>query len=101
MSIDGDPRMRPLTGMEKFSHLEDKIYLTVQYAQKLREENQEITRENEKIKREIASLSQFNREIEGDLRKLLDERDVIHLKVETMVDAITKIDSDVAEAVGR
>jgi len=39
--------------------------------------------------------------MESDLRTLLDERDVIHLKVETMVDAITKIDADVAEAVGR
>lgn len=93
--------MNVLSGMEKFSHLEDKIYLTVQYAQKLREENSEIARQLEQLKRENASLSLANEEMEGDLRRLLDERDVIHLKIESMVDAIAKVDSDVAEAVGR
>ena len=37
--------MNALSGMEKFSHLEDKIYLTIQFAQKLREEKDEIARE--------------------------------------------------------
>ena len=93
--------MNVLTGMEKFSHLEDKIYLTVQYAQKLREENQEMVRELQQLRRDHASLSRSNEEMEADLRRLLDERDVIHLKIESMVEAITKIDADVAEAVGR
>jgi chromosome segregation ATPase len=93
--------MNVLTGMEKFSHLEDKIYLTVQYAQKLREDNQEMQRELEQLRRDNASLTRANGALDADLRRLLDERDVIHLKVETMVDAIAKFDSDVAEAVGR
>ena len=29
--------MNALTGMEKFSHLEDKIYLTIEYAKKMRD----------------------------------------------------------------
>ena len=38
---------------------------------------------------------------EDKLAVLLSERDSIQLKVEAMLDAITLIDSDVAEAVGR
>ena len=37
--------MNGLTGMEKFSHLEDKIYLTIEFAKKMREENEAMERE--------------------------------------------------------
>ncbi len=33
--------MNGLAGMEKFSHLEDKIYLTIENVKKLREEKEE------------------------------------------------------------
>ena len=42
--------MGGLSGMEKFSHLEDKIYLTIEFAKKMREEK-------EKIEREMTSLT--------------------------------------------
>ena len=34
--------MGGLSGMEKFSHLEDKIYLTIEFAKKMREEKEQI-----------------------------------------------------------
>ena len=93
--------MNALSGMEKFSHLEDKIYLTIQFAQKLREEKNEIARELSKLRRENSSLMEINRELDSKIGVLMNERDLIHLKVESMLDAMTAIDSDVAEAVGR
>ena len=39
--------------------------------------------------------------LEEKLAELLSERDSIQLKVEAMLDAMTMIDADVAEAVGR
>ena len=45
--------MNGLAGMEKFSHLEDKIYLTIEFAKKMREEK-------EKFEREMKSLRQQN-----------------------------------------
>jgi hypothetical protein len=77
--------MNGLTGMEKFSHLEDKIYLTIEFAKKMREEK-------EKMEREVSALRR---------ESLLSERDAIQLKVEAMLDAMTIIDTEVAEAVGR
>ena len=93
--------MNALTGMEKFSHLEDKIYLTIQFAQKLREEKDEVARELSVLRRENASLSETNNELESKIGVLMNERDAIHLKVESMLDAMTAIDADVADAVGR
>jgi chromosome segregation ATPase len=93
--------MNALTGMEKFSHLEDKIYLTIEYAKKMRDEKDRLERESDGLKRETANAIAEKREIEEKLAVLLSERDTIQLKVEAMLDAITMIDSDVAEAVGR
>ena len=42
-----------------------------------------------------------NKALEEKIAALLSERDSIQLKVEAMLDAMTVIDSDVAEAVGR
>ena len=39
--------MNGLSGMEKFSHLEDKIYLTIEFAKKMREEKEKLERETQ------------------------------------------------------
>ena len=93
--------MNSLSGMEKFSHLEDKIYLTIEFAKKMRDEKEVFEREAKKLKEEAASMSAENKALEEKIAALLSERDSIQLKVEAMLDAMTVIDSDVAEAVGR
>ncbi|MFN6963994.1 MAG: hypothetical protein ACK4S4_09540 [Pyrinomonadaceae bacterium] len=93
--------MNGLSGMEKFSHLEDKIYLTLEFAKKLREEKEKFEREAQELRREVHQMAVQKAELEGKLQDLLTERDAIQLKVEAMLDAITLIDSEVAEAVGR
>ena len=93
--------MNALTGMEKFSHLEDKIYLTIEFAKKMRDEKDKLEREADALKRDAANAIAEKKVIEDKLAILLSERDSIQLKVEAMLDAITMIDSDVAEAVGR
>lgn len=93
--------MNALSGMEKFSHLEDKIYLTIQFAQKLREEKDSIARELAGLRREHDNLTEVKDDLESKVGDLMTERDAIHLKVEAMLDALTAIDEDVADAVGR
>lgn len=93
--------MNALTGMEKFSHLEDKIYLTIEFAKKMRDEKERLEREAEGLKRDAAAAIADKNAAEEKLSALLSERDTIQLKVEAMLEAITMIDSDVAEAVGR
>lgn len=93
--------MNGLTGMEKFSHLEDKIYLTIAFVKKLREEKEQAEQECAELKRETARLSLETSRLEEKIEKLLSERDAIQLKVEAMLEAMTMIDGEVAEAVGR
>ena len=93
--------MNALTGMEKFSHLEDKIYLTIEFAKKMRDEKERLEKEAVSLRRDAANALADKIELEEKLAGLLSERDSIQLKVEAMLDAMTMIDSDVAEAVGR
>lgn len=93
--------MNALTGMEKFSHLEDKIYLTIEYAKRMRDEKDRLEGQVEGLKHEAETAIADKLAAEEKLAVLLSERDSIQLKIEAMLDAITTIDEDVAEAVGR
>ncbi len=93
--------MNGLTGMEKFSHLEDKIYLTIEFVKKLREEKEKASAETDALRSEVVGLRERNSELESKLTAYLSERDAIQLKVEAMLEAMTVIDPEVAEAVGR
>ena len=93
--------MNALTGMEKFSHLEDKIYLTIEFAKKMREEKEVFEREAASLQRTASDAVAEKAELEEKIALLLSERDSIQLKVEAMLDALTIIDTDVAAAVGR
>lgn len=93
--------MNTLSGMEKFSHLEDKIYLTIEYAKKMREEKERLEKEAVALRSDAAQANDEKAALERRLAQLLSERDSIQLKVEAMLEAITLIDSEVAEAVGR
>lgn len=93
--------MNGLSGMDKFSHLEDKIYLTIEFAKKMREENERMARELADLKKNTHIVEAEKIRLEQKVENLLSERDAIQLKVEAMLDAMTIIDSEVAEAIGR
>ncbi|MBX3266198.1 MAG: hypothetical protein KF831_05770 [Acidobacteria bacterium] len=93
--------MNGLTGMEKFSHLEDKIYLTIEFAKKLREENEKLEKELVDLRREKLGFDAERMRLEEKIESLLTERDAIQLKVEAMLEAMTILDTEVAAAVGR
>ena len=54
--------MNGLTGMEKFSHLEDKIYLTIEFAKRIREEKEKIEKETSELRTRSGSSSRRERE---------------------------------------
>jgi chromosome segregation ATPase len=93
--------MNGLSGMEKFSHLEDKIYLTIEFAKKMREEKEKLENEISSLRQEVGGLVDEKTRLEEKVEDLLSERDAIQLKVEAMLDAMTIIEPDVADAVGR
>ena len=93
--------MNGLSGMEKFSHLEDKIYLTIEFAKKMREDNDKLEREMTSLRHEVGNLLAEKNRLEEKVEDLMSERDAIQLKIEAMLDAITIIEPEVSQVVQR
>ena len=89
--------MNGLAGMEKFSHLEDKIYLTIEFAKKMREEKDKLEKETTSLRHEVSTLLNEKSRLEEKVEDLMSERDAIQLKIEAMLDAITVIEPEVGE----
>jgi predicted nuclease with TOPRIM domain len=90
-----------LSGLEKFSHLEDKIYRTIELTKTLRQEKEELERELSAIRRDIGSLLNEKDRLEANVERLLSERDTIRMKIEAMLDAVATLDPEMAEAMRR
>ena len=90
-----------LTGLEKFSHLEDKIYRTIELTKTLRQEKEALEREMAAVRRELGSLLDEKDRLETQVERLLSERDTIRMKVEAMLDAIAVLDPEAAEVMRR
>jgi chromosome segregation ATPase len=87
-----------LTGLEKFSHLEDKIYRTIELTKTLRQEKEALDRELAATRREMGHLLDEKERLEGQVERLLSERDTVRLKVEGMLDALAVLDPEMVEA---
>jgi cell division protein FtsB len=88
-----------LTGLEKFSHLEDKIYRTIELTKTLRQEKEALERDVVATRRELSNLLDEKERLESQVERLLSERDMIRMKVEAMLDAVAVLDPEMAEAV--
>ena len=81
-------------GMEKFSHLEDKIYRTVELCNRLRGENEQLERDNSLLRADCIKLIGEKERLEAQVHKLLAERDSLRLKVEAMLDAVVVLEME-------
>ena len=84
----------PVDGLEKFSHLEDKIYRTVELCKTLRQEKEGLERDSAAMRRELNSLQVEKERLETQLERLLADRDAMRLKVEAMLDAIAVLEME-------
>jgi hypothetical protein len=89
--------MVALSGLEKFSHLEDKIYRTIELTKTLRQEKEELERQLARAR----NVSGDKQQLVNQVERLLAERELIKLKVEAMLDAVATIDPEAVEAVRR
>ena len=90
--------MVALSGLEKFSHLEDKIYRTIELTKSLRQEKESLEKELSLMRRNRGgSMPLEQQRLEKQVEDLLAERDVIRAKVEAMLDAVAALDPDMVE----
>lgn len=90
--------MSGIYGLEKFSHLEDKIYRTIEQFKRERQEREALEREVLSLRRELGQVADEKERLELQVERLLGERDTIKLKVEAMLDAIAMLDLEPVEA---
>jgi FtsZ-binding cell division protein ZapB len=87
-----------LSGLEKFSHLEDKIYRTIELTKTLRQEKESLEKELSLMRRGKSSpVNGETERLERQVEQLLAERDMIRMKVEAMLDAVAALDPEMAE----
>ncbi|MGI8733667.1 MAG: hypothetical protein ACR2LM_10250 [Pyrinomonadaceae bacterium] len=87
-----------LSGLEKFSHLEDKIYRTIELTKTLRQEKESLEKELSLARRGKGITPSLETErLEKQVEQLLAERDMIRMKVEAMLDAVAALDPEMAE----
>jgi FtsZ-binding cell division protein ZapB len=87
-------------GLEKFSHLEDKIYRTVELCKTLKQENEALTEQTHELRRELRASQAEKERLETQVERLLADRDAMRLKVEAMLDAIAVLEME-AELVAK
>jgi RNA-binding protein YhbY len=81
-------------GLEKFSHLEDKIYRTIELTKTLRQEKDDLERQLVTVR----NLGGDRHELVSQIERLLAEREAIRVKVQNMLNAVAATDPEIAEA---
>lgn len=87
--------MAASNGLEKFSHLEDKIYRTIEVTKALRQEKEDLERQLATANGSGGSMHDLAAQIDH----LLAEREAIRTKVQAMLEAVAAADPEVAEAI--
>jgi uncharacterized sporulation protein YeaH/YhbH (DUF444 family) len=84
--------MAATNGLEKFSHLEDKIYRTIELTKALRQEKDDLERQL------ATARSSEKPDVTAEINHLLAEREAIRTRVRRMLDTIAAADTEIAEA---
>jgi FtsZ-binding cell division protein ZapB len=81
-----------LTGLERFSHLEDKIFRVVEAFKAIRKENETLQAENQKIKAEIEALHRNEAGVNQSLIQLQKEREALRERVEKALSLLATLE---------
>ncbi|MBP1594714.1 MAG: Cell division protein ZapB [Acidobacteria bacterium] len=81
-----------LTGLERFSHLEDRIYRTVEAFKSIRKENETLAAENQKLKAEVDALHRERSADEHNLAQLQKEREALRERVEKALNLLAALE---------
>ena len=87
--------MVAMNGLEKFSHLEDKIYRTIELAKTLRQEKDDLERQLATVR----GLGGDKQQLVAQIERLLAEREAIRTRVQAMLEAVAAADPELAEAI--
>lgn len=87
-----------LYGLEKFSHLEDKIHRAVELCRSLRQEKDQLESELEKAKQALVAEAAEKEQLRARIEFLMLDRDSMKLRVEAILDAIAILELEADSA---
>jgi len=85
------PQWEP-TGLERFGHLEDKLYRVVEAFKAIRKENDTLKAENQKLKGELQGVREKESTFNDSLAHLQKEREELRERVEKALSLLGTLD---------
>jgi len=80
------------TGLERFGHLEDKLYRVVEAFKSIRKENEGLRAENQKLKDELESQREKESAFHENLSQLQGEREDLRERVEKALSLLASLE---------
>ncbi len=82
-----------LTGLERFGHLEDKIFRLVEEFKAVRKDNETLRSENARLKDQLGALQNNESMVQDNLAKYQKEREELRDRVERALDLLSTLDA--------
>ena len=84
---------REPNGLERFAHLEDKIFRAVEAFKSIRKENESLRDENQKLKAELHAFQENEAAVQGNMAQLKKEREELRGRVERALGLLSTIEA--------
>ncbi len=81
------------TGLERFSHLEDKIFRVVEAFKTIKKENEALREDNHKLKAAVEELQQNEVSAQENLAHLQEEREALRERVEKALSLLATVET--------
>ena len=82
-----------LSGLERFGHLEDKIFRMVEEFKTVRRDNEALRAENQRLKEEIGSLNEKESAARDNLTQFQKEREELRERVEKALKLLATLEA--------
>jgi FtsZ-binding cell division protein ZapB len=82
-----------LTGLERFGHLEDKIYRTVEAFKAVKRENESLRAESSRLKTDLDALQKSEAGVRDSLAQLQKEREALRERVEKALTMLASLET--------
>ncbi len=80
------------TGLERFGHLEDKLYRVVEAFKTIRKENETLKAENQKLAADLRTLQERESAFNDNLVHLQKEREELRERVEKALNLLATLE---------
>ena len=85
------PQWEP-TGLERFGHLEDKLFRMVEEFKAIRKENETLRAENLQLKEQIGAIREHESSAQQDLVQFQKEREELRERVEKALSLLATLE---------